>query len=164
MSMCRATVAAALLLLAAATAAVAAPENGAKFKDWTAQCEPIGESQQVRCYISQSLVTKDEGKPLMGIAIGYVVENDQPAMLVRLPLGVFLRPGIALQIDGGEQKNYPYERCDPSGCVAGVPMTEALVAAFKAGNKAVITFHNGQKPIPLPVSLNGFTAGFDSLR
>lgn len=153
--------------LATAFAASAAPEDGQKFKDWTARCEMVEEIKEQRCYIAQSLVKKDDGKQLMSVAVLYALDTKKPTFFLTLPLGVLLVPGVALQVDGGEALRFPFRQCAPNGCLAALELTQPLVSAFKAGSQGRVSFHQpGAKtnPVTLPVSLNGFTAAFSSLR
>ena len=91
------------------TAAAGAEEGGAltrpveKFDDWFKECEMVtdekGEQIEI-CQISQTLIDKESDQPMMKIAVGYVPDKDQPVAVITLPLGIFLPPGIELQIDG----------------------------------------------------------------
>ena len=50
----------------------------------------------------------------------------------------------------------------PDKCVAQVPLTDAMVNAFKQGGEIVFTSVNFQRaPNPIKVSLKGFTDAFD---
>ena len=117
------------------------------------------------CQISQTLIDKDSDQPMMKIAVGYVPDKDQPVAVITLPLGIFLPPGIELQIDGkGKVGRLPINTCLPSGCQAGVQLDEEFVGRMKQGNQMTVTFGNPQgKGVAAPVSLKGFTAGLASV-
>jgi invasion protein IalB len=156
------------------TAAAGAEEGAAltrpveKFDDWFKECEMVtdekGEQIEI-CQISQTLIDKESDQPMMKIAVGYVPEKDQPVAVITLPLGIFLPPGIELQIDGkGKVGRLPINTCLPSGCQAGVQLDEDFVSRMKQGNQMTVTFGNPQgKGVAAPVSLKGFTAGLASL-
>jgi len=156
------------------TAAAGAEEGGAltrpveKFDDWFKECEMVtdekGEQIEI-CQISQTLIDKESDQPMMKIAVGYVPEKEQPVAVITLPLGIFLPPGIELQIDGkGKVGRLPINTCLPSGCQAGVQLDEEFVSRMKQGNQMTVTFGNPQgKGVAAPVSLKGFTAGLASL-
>jgi invasion protein IalB len=55
-------------------------------------------------------------------------------------------------------------RCLPNGCVADVVMDETLTGKLKSGKDAVfIIFQTPEEGIGIPVSLNGFSQGYDKL-
>jgi len=154
----------ALLLLLAVASAIANPEQGQTFRDWTARCETPPGAKRERCYIFQNIVHKESGQRLLHVAVGYLAMNARPAAVLTLPLGISLPPGVELSVDGGDALSVDIERCDTSGCIGLLALDDDLIAAMKSGRQARITFHDGaRRRIGVPVSLMGFTAGFESL-
>ncbi len=142
----------------------AKPEHGQTFKDWTARCEQAPGTSMQRCFIFQNLVLKESGQRLVHMAIGYLAANGQPAAVITMPLGISLPPGTSISVDGGAPQEIVIERCDTNGCVGAVTLTDRLIADLKRGREARISFHDGtRRRIAVPVSLLGFTAGFESL-
>ena len=155
---------AAVLLFPAAGSAL---ENGQKFKDWSARCEVPAGGQHESCFIFQRLVTKKDEKfvPVLHVLVGYITPDGEPGLFATVPLGVSLPSGIQLAVDGGEPVSFGYSHCNNQGCLAALALSKALIAKMKAGRQAVFTFHTGShKPVSITVSLQGFTAGFNSLR
>ncbi len=157
----------ALLLLSTVLAFVApakAVRTGETFRDWTARCEPIGINARDTCYIYQDVLLKKDKRRLVHIAVGYLSNDRQPAALLTLPLGVSLPGGVSLQVDDGPPQRLRYERCDGSGCVAPLALTDGLIRSMKVGREARVSFFDGsRRQISVPVSLLGFTAGFNAL-
>ncbi len=141
-----------------------AAEDGQKFKDWIMRCEKPNETAPEQCHIFQNAKDKDSGRDIAQLAIGRVPDSKAALVIVSLPLGVFLPPGIQLQIDQKEPMRVPIEVCDPNGCRAGFPLTDELAAAFKAGQQLTLSVQDpaGNKA-SVPFSLSGFTAGYNSL-
>ena len=161
----------ALVLVSGALALASLPaytqENGQKFKDWSARCETPRGAERESCYIFQRLVTKkDDGfVPVLHVLVGYLTPDGEPGLFATVPLGVSLPPGVQLSVDGGAPVSFGYSHCSNQGCLAALALTDALIAKLKAGNNAVVTFYTGsRKPVSITVSLQGFTAGFNSLR
>lgn len=147
-----------------AQTASAALTDGEKFQDWSAKCQKPKDAEKEQCYIFQNLVLKDGGQRLLHVAIMYLKANNQPAAIVTVPLGVLLPQGVGLQVDDGEKTRFGYERCDASGCTGGLILTDTLITALKKGMQAKFSFHSGTgQEIAVPVSLSGFTAGFNAL-
>ena len=160
-----------LLSLVLASAWLASPvqavDKGQRFKDWTAGCEKLPGMDEERCFIYQTIVNKDNEQPVLQMAVGYLPVDggqDRPAALLTVPLGVALPPGIGMKIDDAEPFRVGYERCVPTGCIAGFPLTDELIGRFKRGNRIEVRVHDGLRPVAMPISLQGFTAGFDALR
>ena len=143
----------------------ALPENGQKFRDWTARCEIKKETGQPTCFVFQNLLLKKENKRLLHVAVGYLTENEQPVAFFTLPLGVSLPGGLSLIIDNGKPVRIRYERCDASGCLAPLALTDTLVKSLKGGRWARVAFFDAtRREVSIPVSLLGFTAGLKSLK
>ncbi len=154
-----------LVALSAGGPVQAKPEHGQTFKDWTARCEQAPGANLERCFIFQNLVLKESGKRLVHMAVGYLAANGQAAAVITMPLGISLPPGASISVDGGAPRSIVIERCDNDGCVGAVTLSEQLVADLKRGREARICFHDGtRRRIAVPVSLLGFTAGFNSLQ
>jgi invasion protein IalB len=78
------------------------------------------------------------------------------------PLETLLTAGMALQIDAGSPKAYPFTFCTQIGCIARLGFTAEEVAQMKRGANAKITivpFVAPNEKVELAVSLKGFTAG-----
>ncbi len=134
------------------------------FRDWKLECQrPEGANKEV-CQISQDIVFKKNKRPLLHVAVGYPANDNKPVAIFNLPLGISLPPGIILSVDQGEQEQLPIEHCLPAGCRAYLSLDQKRLAAFKKGLEAQVTFHDlTRRPVTVPVSLRGFTAGFKAL-
>lgn len=161
----------ACLLISGAAAfsppAASAPEDGQKFKDWSARCEIPKGANRERCYIFQRLVTRkdDDYLPVLHVLVGYITADGRPGLFATVPLGVSLPQGLKLSVDNGEAVSFGYSHCNNQGCLGALALSDDLIARMKAGKQALITFHSGaQQPVTISVSLQGFTAGFNALR
>lgn len=153
-----------LALSCAGGTADAKPEHGQTFKNWTARCEQTPGSATERCFIFQNLVLKESGKRLVHMAAGYLAANGEPAAVITMPLGISLPLGATISVDGGTPENIVIERCDANGCIGAVALSDGFIADLKRGREARIAFHDGsRRRIAVPLSLLGFTAGFNSL-
>jgi invasion protein IalB len=83
---------------------------------------------------------------------------------VLVPLGVLLPGGLGLRIDDTDVGVTGYARCLPNGCVAEVALSDDLLGRLKKGNKATfVIFQTPDLAIGIPISLSGFSKGFDAL-
>lgn len=150
--------------LIVADTAAANPSHGQNFRNWTARCEAAPGSAVERCFIFQNLVLKESGKRVVHMAVGYLAADGKPVAVITMPLGISLPLGATVSVDGGAPEDIVIERCDANGCVGTVRLSEAMVGELKRGREARITFHDSaRRRIAVPVSLMGFTAGFNAL-
>lgn len=154
-----------VILLAAMPLAQAKPVNGKSYENWTVRCETPKGGKQEQCFIFQNLVLKEGGQRVLHMAIGYIKGRPDPVALITMPLGISLPPGGSIVIDDDEPIRFQIERCEPAGCRAGLALKDKLLAAFKKGIKATVTFMDAtRRPINVPLSLKGFTAGLKALK
>ena len=155
----------ALLIAGMVTGNAIAAEEGALFGDWKVKCEQAADDTRV-CHIFQRVTMKESNQQLLNMAVGYGrTEDHQAIALFTLPLGIALPPGVAFRIEEGEPQKVPFTVCTQDGCRAALKLSDAMIAALKKGNNATLTFATLEpKGFNIPISLKGFTKGFDSLK
>lgn len=155
-----------LLGLGPIWAAWAAPTDGQKFDDWTVRCEEQNTVLGTKCFIFQSVVETEKQRTVMMFVVGHPPNEPQPRAMVVVPLGIDLRPGIEMVVDGGEPKRYPFVICFQDGCQAHLKVDDELLGVFRRGVKGSIAFRAlpGGQAVRVPFSLKGFTAGLSSLQ
>lgn len=142
-------------------------DDAQQFSDWTARCAQSEDTKQQSCVLEQIVFSKEGDRPMLRAAAGYLQESQDkavPAILVTVPLMVALQEGLAISVDKQGAFIAPYHHCNPEGCVAGLPLDDKVLSAFKKGNEATIRLIavNGEV-MDLPLSLRGFTAGYNAL-
>lgn len=144
------------------------PEGMEQFKDWIKECEKLKdpEGKEIElCQISQTLTNTEINQPMLKVAAGYVPGKEDAVMIITLPLGVILPPGVQLTVGEGKAARVPITTCLPQGCQAGVQLDKEFTARLKKGSKMIVTFLGPDgKQINAPISLSGFTAGIDSIK
>ncbi|MCK5665217.1 MAG: invasion associated locus B family protein [Thiotrichaceae bacterium] len=142
----------------------AKPENGKKFKDWTVVCEKLPNSGKDVCNIFQN-VQNEKKKAVLQVAIGYLPGMNKPQMLLTMPLGVLLEPGLEFKGGTAKAMRLPFKVCVANGCVAMAMLDDATLKGMKAGSKGSVKFAVAKdKVIAIPISLSGFTSAFNSLK
>ncbi len=158
-----------LAIVLAATAFVASPAAAqgvvrSVHGDWQIRCDTPAGAQVEQCALIQSVTAED--RPNVGLTVIVLKTADQKSRLMRVlaPLGVLLPSGLGLKIDQADVGRAGFVRCLPNGCVAEVIMDEKLIGQLKSGQSATfIIFQTPEEGIGIPVSLSGFTQGFDKL-
>lgn len=143
-----------------------APPVTQQFQDWMVRCTgPEGDPARACEMVQQRF--DGEGRPVLTVAVGEVPGSPSPGMVLILPLGIALPPGVALIIDGGAELPMRVERCEPRGCLVELLLEPDLLARLKAGRKATALVHayreDGLHRVGLPLSLLGFTAALDEV-
>ena len=134
------------------------------YGSWTVRCEETSANDRKGCFIFQNLVLREGGHRVLQVAVGYVPESKDPVVLLSLPLGISLPPGVSMRVDEGDPKRFAVERCEPAGCRAGFRLDEELLKRFGSGERITVTFHDGRRqPIEVPLSLDGFTEGLRAI-
>lgn len=155
-----------------APATPAEPQVGAyyvskTFDSWQMRCIKT-ENDADPCELYQ-LMKDAEGNSVAEITLIPLANGGQAAAgaTVVSPLETDLQQGIALKIDSGAPKAYPFNFCAPVGCVSRVGLTADELAALKRGNAATVSVLPYGAPkesvVNLALSLKGFTAAYAEL-
>ena len=145
-----------------------APRNGEQFEDWTLRCGKANEQAPESCEMFQQHISKQTDKVVLHAAVGKLPNSDQPGMLIVLPLGISLPPGVFIKVDEGEAQAVPVERCTPDGCRVELLLDTPFLNQLKAGTTLTVVFHvydqQGERErVGVPVSLLGFTAALNQV-
>ena len=154
----------AAFLLAALAPRAQALEVRESFGAWEIQWDtPVGTDQEL-CALVQYVVAFDRPDVELRVTILKALGGDAHILRVAAPLGVFLEPGLGLKIDERELGSVNFVRCLPSGCYVELVMYDELVTALREGETALfIVFQTPEEGIGIPISLEGFSEGFDAL-
>jgi invasion protein IalB len=156
-----ATVAVSLGLSAAAFAQGAVKSTHG---DWQMRCEVPPGAKVEQCALVQNVAAED--RPNLTLLVIVLKTADQKSRLLRVvaPLGVLLPSGLGLKIDDKDIGRAGFVRCLTTGCVAEVVMDDTLLGQLKGGKSATfIVFQTPEEGVGIPVSLNGFGPGVETL-
>lgn len=136
------------------------------YGDWELRCIKSEESADP-CQLYQ-LIDDDQGNPMAEISI-FTVEHEKPAVAgatVVTPLETLLTQRLSMSIDEGEVRRYPFSWCSQIGCFSRIGLVQEDIEAFRNGSEATFMVVPAAAPdqrVNLPVSLNGFAAGYAAL-
>ena len=151
-----------------ASSEVGSVYSQAQHGDWDVRCIKAGEGQKDPCQLYQ-LLDDGNGNPVAEINIFPLGGEGQPAAgaTIITPLETLLTEQLALSVDGGTAKKYPFSWCSTIGCFSRIGLAAADIASFKAGINAAVTIvpvAAANQKVNLKVSLKGFTAGFTAVQ
>ena len=145
--------------------AMAQAKTSKKFGDWEVSCGTPPGSREEKCALVQSVI--DEERANVGLRIVFLLGSKGERVLrVVAPLGVLLPFGLGIRIDDEQigEKPIPFIRCRPLGCISEIIVKDALMDKLKGGKTALfIIVETKEEGRAIPVSLSGFTKGFDHL-
>jgi invasion protein IalB len=174
---------------AGAPAAKGAAAAGGNKSAWVKLCEkaPFNtkdkDGKEVKnekniCLTHHERLDGNTGMVMVSAAIREIEGVDKKSMMVMVPLGMALPPGLRAAVYSKEQwaqaaKNekidektlkplaLKYSLCHAAGCTAEVEATAELIESMKTGGGImVIAMNAGAQPIGFPVPLDGFTEAF----
>lgn len=154
----------ALVLMLSPGTALAQGAVKETFGEWQMRCETPPGAKSEQCALVQNVAAED--KPNVTLLVIILKTADAKSRLLRVvaPLGVLLPAGLGLKIDQADVGRAGFVRCLTTGCVAEVVMDDNLVNQMKAGQTATfIVFQTPEEGVGIPVSLAGFSKGFDGL-
>lgn len=133
------------------------------FGDWQVRCAPDGDE----CFMYQ-LAMDDEENPVAEFSLLRLPagEDAVAGITIVTPLGTLLPPGLGIQIDTNEMRQYPFAWCSQVGCFSRFGLDNAAITTMKrgrAGRMTLLAVGAPDQPVVLDLSLTGFTAAYDSL-
>ncbi len=149
-----------------------AVETIATFNGWAVQCSDIpaqaNQPAQKACGMLRNL--KNDTDPNVGATL--IVRRGKAEdgkvhtfMEVLAPIGVWLRQGVGMEIDGTALPgSMPYVRCAPRACQAQGEAQDDTLKKFGKGKQA--TFYIFDRPghsFPMKFPLQGFSEGLAAL-
>ncbi|WP_068407861.1 invasion associated locus B family protein [Labrenzia sp. OB1] len=132
--------------------------------DWQMRCDTPPGSASEQCALIQNVTAADREN--VGLSVIILKTADKQARILRVlaPLGVLLPSGLGLRVDNADIGRAGFVRCLPNGCIAEVILEEDLLSKLQTGSQATfIIFQTPEEGIGIPISLNGFSAGFAAL-
>ena len=130
------------------------------------------------CLTHHERLDGNTGMVMVSAAIREIEGNDKKSMMVMVPLGMALPPGLRAAVYTKEQwaqaaKNekidektlkpiaLKYSLCHAAGCTAEIEATAEILEQMKTGGGImVIAMNAGAQPIGFPVPLDGFAEAF----
>lgn len=146
----------------------AAPElETRQHQDWVVRCSKAEAVASAPCEMVQQR-QDDQGQTILAVAVGKVANTPNPGMLIILPLGIWLPPGVVVKVDDGQEVPARIERCERRGCQVELLLEPDVLNLLKAGTEANVLFQiydeNGEpQVVGVPFSLLGFTAALNEV-
>lgn len=119
-----------------------------------------------QCSLYQGLTKLGDSKaPKFGAQFLSPAEegSSPPQLIISLPLGVYLPPGIGLEV-GSLKRDVPISVCLPNACRSTLIVTKDIEAALKGQDSFRVRFYVApQQMREITFDLNGFNQGYRAL-
>ena len=114
--------------------------------------------------MEDTFVMVNTGQPVISVVVR-IPNASEPAMIIRIPVGLYLPGGLSIQVDEGKPLPVPLQTCDLQGCYAETPLNTNVLAALKRGKQLSITFQNLSKDsVVLPMPLDNFADALQKIQ
>ena len=134
---------------------------------WEVNCQPQGADKKLVCSLSQSTLVAKSRQRFVSISVRVWKGKDVPAshlMVLQLPHGLSLASGASVQIGDRKPHKMAMFTSDANGVYARLGLTKTILSSLRKGKtmKVIFAASTGRKFV-LPISLSGFSAGFNKL-
>jgi len=128
---------------------------------WVKVCNVDPKVNKEICLITQELRT-NTGQFLSSVAVREIEGEARKTLLIAVPTGMLIQPGLRIQVDAGKQSQAKYGICFPNACYSELVVDDGFITSMKKGGKLILTTLNQQaKAIPMELTLIGFTKVYD---
>jgi invasion protein IalB len=133
--------------------------------NWITSCSSTERNAPLNCLLEQRIIVKETGQLVVKLTVRIDGVSRKPALLIQAPLGLNLAAGIIIRVDDGKPEKLDLQMCDASGCYAGSPISNELLALLTSGTKVNFTFQNlAKKDLNFEMPLTSFSAAFQKVK
>ncbi|ORE95978.1 Invasion associated locus B [Stappia sp. 22II-S9-Z10] len=150
-----------ILAAAALMPAGAVQAQSADDPNWMKVCTQDPRVKKDMCLVTQELRTAS-GQVMASAAVRGFEGEQRRSLLIAVPTGMVIEPGVQVQVDGGDPLKAEYQVCMQSACWAERAVNDAFIGSMKSGTTMRLTAYNREgRQVPYDLTLSGFTAAFD---
>lgn len=151
---------ASLLVFASAQSSAQGTLDEERYGDWGWLCGQFNQQTEETCGLVQEVTLKDSGQSVLRAVFQRL--GDADSLVLNLPLGFSLPQGVVIRIDQAEPERHAVRTCTQAGCLVAWQPAEEFVSLMKKGSVMSVGFLTLEgKPFTIPLSLKGFTSGYE---
>jgi invasion protein IalB len=139
--------------------------NGTRFDRWTLACEALAVDRTL-CVLTQRLASPGGDTLLAELVAFWDGAASTRYLSARVPEGVYLPSGFALQPDDGEQIDFVWQACADGFCEALIELTDERVAEIDGADAVLAGYRPalGADPVAFRFSAEGLDEGLAALK
>lgn len=132
---------------------------------WATRCVSGGRADAPDCTVEQKVIVAQTRQLLAGLAVTVDHQDRKPAMMLQVPVGLYLPAGVTYQFDNGAAQKLPLQTCDQSGCYAGTPVSDDMLHELTTAQTMTVTFQGlNKQDIKVQVPIAGFATAYDRVK
>ncbi|MEC4592700.1 invasion associated locus B family protein [Nitrospirillum amazonense] len=130
---------------------------------WAKNCAKDANGGDV-CYVEQFAIANPGNAIVLHVQIGYMSADGKPVLVITVPLGTPVQPGLQLTLDGAKPIPLPLTLCQQGGCIASANLDQDVLKQFTTGKVLMVRYAKPDKtPMDVPVQLGGLAPALQSL-
>ena len=130
------------------------------YGDWKLRCPPRNDAK-AECALTQDIIQGGTGATLVHLQL--VRKDNIQRLLIVVPHGVQLKPGLGVVIGNAPLRVLKYETCDGVGCLAYLPLDRTTLDTLNGAESGrVVVVGRDGKDVAFPCSLHGFGKGLSA--
>jgi invasion protein IalB len=138
------------------------PNNNAPPAGWFTQC--TGKGPDADCEVEKTITMGKGRQRLISLTVRVPPGAKNPAMMLHLPVGLYLPFGVTFQVDDQKQQQLEVQSCDLEGCYAGTAVSSGMLSTMKTGKHLTVSFQDlSRTTIRVPVTLKGFNGAYGEI-
>ncbi|MBN9670587.1 invasion associated locus B family protein [Roseibium aggregatum] len=107
-------------------------------------------------------VRTNTGQFLTSVVIQEIEGEARKKLIISVPTGVLLQPGLSVRIDDNKPLQPKYSICAPNACIAELAIDDTFINAMKQGGEMrIVVFNQYGKENLFKATLIGFTKVYD---
>lgn len=151
-------VALATLTISTATSVMANTKTTKTFSKWRVDCVKTDKAKA--CVIAQVLINQKTKQRVISMTVRKP-KDEAAKVVLQVPLGVSLAPGLTLAIDNAKPLTIAYKACVPKGCVAEFALADEWIKALGGGTDSTVTVTSLKgEAAPFKFTLTGFADAY----
>ncbi|MDE1147813.1 MAG: invasion associated locus B family protein [Azospirillaceae bacterium] len=116
------------------------------------------------CYVEQFAIANPGNVLVLHVQLGYMSADGKPVLVLTVPLGTPVQPGLQLTLDGAKPIALPLTLCQAGGCVASANLDKDVLQQFLNGKVLMVRYAKADKTaMDVPVQLGGLAPALQSL-
>ncbi|NND81659.1 MAG: invasion associated locus B family protein [Gammaproteobacteria bacterium] len=125
-----------------------------RFGDWIVRCERE-KGKDKECVMTQQITSQSTGMSVLQANFAKTEQGTQMTLI--FPLGIFLPPGVELEVVDHIKANYSVSFCSASGCYVNQILDNEMLEFLRRKEQANITVYSSpDNPVTVPFSIKGF--------
>ncbi len=140
------------------------PAQAPKPPAWAISCGSRSRATPPDCSVEQRLLLQN-GQLVTLVRVTVPAASRKPTILVQTPLGLAIRSGVSLQLDGQGVVPLDVQTCDQGGCYAATQMSDGFLGRMLTAKKLTVRFTAlNQQPVAVTVGLDDFASAYSRAR